>query len=524
MDLRQRLISNTVFSVIGLGVSRIIGFILTPYILFKLGQDNFGIWTIAGGLLGFVTKADLGVATSYTKFISQFYAKEDYDTINKVINSGFVFYLGISLGLYSLVYLGGPSFFGWYLHGKEAHVVHEITSLFYYLLLLSMVSWSLNIFSAVLWGIQRSDIIQKIRMVMFVANAVCIFFFLELGLQLKGLLWAEVVTTVLYSSAYIIFAYKFVPQLTFNPFLFDLGVFRKMFGYGIHLQFSRMAKVAQMHFSKVCLPYFLPLSSVTLYELGNRISLSVRSVPLSLSPAIIPAASQLHALEDADALRRLYDRASKYMTLSVMYLPGFAFCMMPVILRSWLGEQVDVQSIGTIARILLVGYAFYLLSDIASVVVLGMGHPEYLARASVVKLLVLSVLNLTLIPRFGVPAAAFATSLSEILGTLYFVLACHKELHRSYLNVVTDIYLRPFVAFCFASGITLASYKAMCVLCFIPQGRLQNIAAILGSGIIFSAGYGVFLFKSRYIDTYDKELISQYFRKGLSAVGFSRES
>lgn len=515
MDLKHRLISNTLFSIIRLGFARVFGFIITPYILFRLGQEKFGMWAIVGGFLGFVAKADMGVATSYAKFISQFYARKDYENINKVINSGFVYYVGISVIIYTTTYLWSTQFFEWYLRRYAVEIVAEIKWLFHYLILLTMFSWSLDIFSAVLWGIQRADIVQKIQMVLFVVNAFCIVLFLESGYKLEGMVWAEALTAILRVVVCMIFSYKLVPELHFNPLLFDMTMFRKMFTYGLRLQFSRIAKIGQIQLSKMFLPYFLSLSAITIYEIGNRISLSIRSIPLSLSPAIVPAASQLHALEDTEVLNRLYDRASRYMTIAVMYLSGFSFCMMPVIILSWTGEQIDVHSVSIIARILLIGYSYYLLSDIASVVVLGMGHPEYLARASVLKLIILVVLNMVLIPNFGVVAAALATSVSEMLGTFYFAWASHKELHKSYRSVIRKIYLQPIAASVTASVITLAAYKSLCYLLFVPQGRLENISVVLVCGVIFTGVYGLMLLT--YIDAYDKALFFKYYRKYVKA-------
>lgn len=207
------------------------------------------------------------------------------------------------------------------------------------------------------------------------------------------------------------------------------------------------------------------------------------------------------------------------MAILVMYISGFFFCMMPVVILSWLGEQIDVGSVSTVARILLFGYAYYLLSDIASVVVLGMGHPEYLMRASVLKLLIVIALNVILIPNMGVIGAALAMTISEIIGTVYFVVPCHRELHRSYLGVIAQIYAWPIITSIFASLSTFVVYKLVYSFLFVPQGRLQNIGMILVTGIIFTSLYGLTLLKSAYIDTYDKGLFSQYLQKSIQYCG-----
>ena len=178
MKLKHRLISNTIFSILNLGVTRIIGFILTPYILFKLGPERFGIWAIVAGILGFVGKADLGVATSYVKYISQFYARKEYENLNKVINSGFVYYVGISIVIYCIASFGGEAFFSWYLQKEGPEILYEVKRLFYFLLMIRLFSWTLGVFTGILSGVQRFDIVHKIRMWVFAFKALCVFIFL----------------------------------------------------------------------------------------------------------------------------------------------------------------------------------------------------------------------------------------------------------------------------------------------------------------------------------------------------------
>ncbi len=517
MKLKQQLIANTIFSAIGLVFSRIIGFILTPYILYKLGVERYAIWTIMASVLNYLTRADLGVATSYTKFISQYYPRQEYDTINKVINSGFVYYAVFGGVFYALVHFGGEWLFS--LFRIDESMRTEVIQLFRYIVLIRAFSVAFSIFRAVILGIQRTDLVEKFRMGLFAINALCTFVFLELGYGLRGLIFTTAIVAALKALINIILSYRLVPQIRFNPLLFDAPMFRKMFRYGLHLQLSRMAKIGQLHLSKLFIAHYLLLPAVTVYDIGNRVVLLIRSISSIISPSIIPAASQLHALQDVGALNRLYERASKYMTILVLYLTGFFFCMTPAIILSWIGEQIDVDSAVFVARILLFAYAYYLISDIASVVVLGMGHPEYLMRASFVKLVVIIVGSVLLIPTRGITGAAVAMAGSEIIGTVYFVNACHRELHKSYLKVIKEIYLQPVIACAIASSITFFAYKLMRDLVFIPQGRLQNLGVVAGAGVLFTLLYGFPLLKNAYIDQYDRDLVRHYSQKLFARLG-----
>jgi len=511
MKLKQQLISNTVFSVIGLIFSRLIGIVLTPYVLYKLGVDLFAVWAIMGAILGYLSKADMGLATSYVKFISQYYAKKDYDSINKVINSGFVYYVCISAVMLVIVFFGKDYFFEFF--KLEEAMRTEARTLFQYVVIITVCSACLKIFNEVLYGVQRLDIIKKVQTGLFAVEALCKVIFLELGFKLSAMVWTQAITTILRIGICIALAYKLVPQLRFNPFLFDLKMFRKMFGYGIQLQLSRLAKMGQMNLGTLILAHFLPPSAVAIYVLGNRGALSVRSFPLALLPSMIPAASQLHSADDFQALKRLYRRASKYMSILIMHLFGFLMAMVPVVILSWLGEQVDVFQVSLVIRILLVGFAYSLLVNIASYIVLGMGHPEYFFRFSIITLVTNVSLLLVLIPPYGFMGAALATAAADIIGSFYLAIVCHRELKESYWQVIKTLYLWPMASGTVAFCLTFVTYKLICLFAFVPQGRLQNIGVLIFSGLVYSMIYAVVLLPGRYIDQYDRDLFWQYFRK-----------
>ena len=520
MKLKQRLISNTFFNILGEIVGRAIGLVMAPYVLYKLGLEQFAIWSIMGALLGYLTKADMGVATSYVKFISQYYAQKDYDRLNKVISCGFIYYVVLGGVLLSIAYLWGDRLFS--LFQIQESMRSTVNSFFHYAVLISVCSAALGVFGSVLWGIQRVDIIKKIRMASLIVEAVCKVIFLELGYQLGGLVWTAGIIAGVSALAHILFSYQLVPQLRFNPFFFDKTIFRKMFKYGAQLQLSRFANIGQMHLSKLILAASLPLSHVAIYDLGNRGALSVRAFPLTLLPSILPAASELHALKDQSTLRQLYRRASKYMSIVVMYFLGFFLCMMPVVVLSWLGDQVDAYQVSLVGRILLVGYSYSLLVGVISVIVLGMGHPEYSMRSSVIILVANVSLNLLLIPVLGFPGAALATAAADVLGALYLAILCHRKIQESYLDIIVKCYLWPIWAGIIGFLSTFFLYKMVCYLWLVPQGRLQNIAMLTISGIVFTILYGLIIWKSQYLDEYDRTIIFEYCQKGLDKLGIKR--
>lgn len=91
-SISQKIIRNTIFNAIGRVWGILVALVLTPYIIGHIGIERFGIWAIVGVLTGYFGLLDFGIGTSFVKYISEFYTKKDYEKINHIINTGFVFY------------------------------------------------------------------------------------------------------------------------------------------------------------------------------------------------------------------------------------------------------------------------------------------------------------------------------------------------------------------------------------------------------------------------------------------------
>src|SRR3954451_18023193 len=76
----------------GVVVTTAIGLLLTPYTAGKLGGERYGIWALVFSLVEDVWFFVLGFNTSVTQFVAKYRARDEADNINRVINTGLIYY------------------------------------------------------------------------------------------------------------------------------------------------------------------------------------------------------------------------------------------------------------------------------------------------------------------------------------------------------------------------------------------------------------------------------------------------
>ncbi|MCG8429582.1 MAG: oligosaccharide flippase family protein, partial [Candidatus Omnitrophica bacterium] len=97
MSFSQKIIHNTFYNALGRMWTMLAAVALTPYIMHHIGVERFGIWAVVGVITGYFGLFDLGVGTSFIKYIAQYHASGDEESISRVVTAGCLFYFLFAL-------------------------------------------------------------------------------------------------------------------------------------------------------------------------------------------------------------------------------------------------------------------------------------------------------------------------------------------------------------------------------------------------------------------------------------------
>ena len=75
-SLTKIVFKNSIFSVSSYFVQFIIVFVVTPYMLHKLGTTLFGIWALVSVVTSYTQLADFGIGRSIIKFVAEYDGKK----------------------------------------------------------------------------------------------------------------------------------------------------------------------------------------------------------------------------------------------------------------------------------------------------------------------------------------------------------------------------------------------------------------------------------------------------------------
>lgn len=93
----SQLKKGTILSYIKIVLANIIGLVLTPFIIEKLGDAEYGLYMLIGAFVGYISILDFGLNNTIVRFVAKYRAEKDKKSEEN--------FLSISMGIYSVISL-----------------------------------------------------------------------------------------------------------------------------------------------------------------------------------------------------------------------------------------------------------------------------------------------------------------------------------------------------------------------------------------------------------------------------------
>jgi len=499
-DFSQKLIANTVFNFIGRFWSFAATILLTPFILSHLSDSEFGVWVILSVLLTSTALLDLGLGSSFVKFISAYYTYQDFEKINKVLFSGLVFY-----ALHGAILLAaGLAMRPVFLSVFDLSGIHGVSEAYLYVLIACALGNFGMMFLSVFRGAQRMDKANAIEMTMSVLNVIGTVTVLSAHLGLPGLAMNAVANSLLYVAISWFSVRRMMPAVSVG-FHFDGALLKEMFKYGSQILVSRVGGLACFQLDKLIAARFLGIAAVQFYEVSARIATLMRNVPLLMMSAVIPAASELGARNEKDKIIRTYVMTSKYVALITIGLVGFVALEADSIFRLWLGARFDVRSV-MILQILAIGYGANVLGGAASQIGAGVGRPEFDMKSTILLTILSPVLGIALVQQFGAPGAAAGTAIALMVSAVYLLVMFHRQYVETPVEgMFRDIHIRPVISGLVAIAAVTGLHQVFPAVSALRQVRYLIPVKMGLDFATFSLVYTLFLVGLKQLTAIDRK-------------------
>jgi O-antigen/teichoic acid export membrane protein len=415
-----RVLRNIGTNYLRMGVSVVVGIVLTPIMVHTLGDTGYGLWVAIFSLTGYFGLMDQGIRPSLVRYVSRHQAEGDGLALSRTLSSATALYGSVGLLTLLATFVAAANFATWFRIGPE-HVDVART-----VVLVSGISlalgFPLGVFGATLSGLQRYDIANTIGIGVSLLRIAAFVAVLRMGGQLVELAWCSLALNLIGHGLSLYFVRRLLPAASFSPRHVDRETLGRIGSYSGYAFVGALATTITFQTDALVITAFMGAAAVTPFALAASLVNQSRQLVHAATWVLSPTASEMDTRGEQQNLREMMVLGSKYGVLVSWPVLIALIIFGPNVLTTWVGERFAPSA--SLLTILAVPTMFALPQSAASSVLFGISRH----RGVVVLSLLNAVLNLGLsilwVRPFGLAGVAWGTAVPLFLvaglGTMVY--------------------------------------------------------------------------------------------------------
>ena len=462
---------NTIVLYTRLIIITVCGLLSTRYALLALGVDDFGVFSVVGGIISFIAIINTVMVSTSNRYLAVAIGKGDVDQINKQFNVNLLIHVCIAVVVLLCSYPIGH----WYIN----HYVHydgnlELIKLVFDISIIgSAVSFISVPYNGLLMAKERflvfcvTDIVEKIIKVLI---CYLLIYYFEHKLFIYTL--TNSILTAIPTVVYFLYCTAKFRSLVSLHFVKEGKSYRDVLSFSVWVGYGAVAAVGKAQGAALIVNMFFTTAMNTALGLANTVNQMMITFANNVSKSISPQITKSYASGNFERSLSLVCFSSK-MSFMFMLLISSPFLLTPnYIFTLWLGTVPEYVTIFTVLMTIdaligtlnagvpelifatgnikwyqLIVNSFFILSVIVAYFVLRQGFPAYMLIGTyiVFSIIVLCIRQIvlskvTIINNWEIIRRSYIPSLFII--ALYVPFLClHPDLHPLVLNLMSVLYL-----------------------------------------------------------------------------------
>jgi O-antigen/teichoic acid export membrane protein len=491
---------GAILSYINIGLSNTIGLILTPFIIKSLGTSEYGLYTLIGSFVAYLTLMDLGLNNTVVRYVAKYRAEFDLEGEKKFLATTMWVYMVISL---ILVLLGTGLYFQLDNIFSNSLTVEELDKakiMFLILLLNLVITIPGGSFTAICNAYENFVFPRFISIVKYIMRSISIFAILSWGGKAISLVIIDTVLNILIVIAAFVFVITKI-KIRINLIKYDPKMVREIFSYSFWVFLFAIVHQFQWNAGQVVLGITTSTTFVAIFGVGILIGGYYNAAAGVITSMLVPKATQLIVQEKTGLeITNVFIKVGRMVSyILFLVLSGFFLLGKPFI-NLWLGTNYEESWI--IALLMMVGMTMPILQIFGNTVLEAKKKNRFKAVISLITVSIAVFAGYYFSQSYGligviVPLVC-AMILNSIIMNLYFIKIFNFEINL----FIKKVLAKPLLVFI---PLTIISYAVL---------QMVNVDTWLLFGL-FGLTYAVIFFSLTYfllMNNYERLFIKTIFK------------
>lgn len=480
-------------SYINLGISNIVGIVMTPFIIKMLGDSEYGLFALIGAFVGYLSILDLGLTNAIVRFVAQYRTQNDERGQENFLAVSLIIYIGISLAVVifgTIMYLNAETLFGDTLSSDQMIKAKIMLLIFIFNIAITLPG---GVFTGICNGYEHFVFPRLLTICKYIIRTLLVILILYKGADALGLVILDSIINILFIATTIYYAFSKL-KIKIKLHRFSHKLIKEIFGYSIWIFVFGMVYQFQWRTGQVVLGATTNTVVVAIYSVGVTLGLYFLTFGNVINGLILPkAVKSIYKNESTVMLTAEMIRISRITMLVLFYILGGFLVLGKEFVILWVGETY------------LEAWDVAFLIMIAYVMPISQGYAHAILEAK--KLMRFKSLSSLLLTLVGLIAGGFLSKIYGLKGIIYGIFAaliilqilvvCYYQFKlkldmKKYFTQALFPYLLLFALVSSTTYYTIYTFESGWVF-FVLKGLIYTLLFAVGIYFLLSKNERIYL-------------------------------
>lgn len=495
----NQLKGGAALSYVTIFLTNIVGLLLTPFIIRSLGSAEYGLYTMIGALVGYMSVLDFGLNNTIVRFVAKYKAEKDKEGEENFLAHSFIMYFCISLFvsiLGCILYFNLESL---YTDTLTLDQIEKAKTMMLILIFNLAISLPGGAFAGICYGYEEFILPKFINIIKYIVRSILVVGILLYGADSVGLVLLDTVLNILIIiiNAYIVFK---ILGVRIKIHQYDKKLFYNILGFSLWLFVFAIVHQLRWQFGQLIIGLYYSTSIVAIYAVGVTLGNYYGAFSSAISSVFLPKAIQMTVKNiPSDELTDTFIKISRIILIILLFILGAFVIVGQDFVYFWVGDEYHMAYY--YAVIIMIGLTPILSQGFANNILEAKNLLAYRGKLLLSLTVAGTVLGIIIVQKFGVLEMIITTVIFMLLerAFMYFYYENKANLNmKRYYREIYPLFINPTVI------IILGLFANH----FLPS---KNILFAILKATVYSGFYATFAF---FLMTgYEKQLVKKIVAK-----------
>ncbi|MBP2832020.1 oligosaccharide flippase family protein [Aquimarina sp. U1-2] len=492
----NQLKGGAALSYVNILITNVIGLLLTPFIIRSLGQTEYGLYTMIGALVGYLTVFDFGLNNTIIRFVANFRAENDKKGEENFLAHSYIIYGFISLFILSVGFLFYSNLSSLYEQTLSAQQIQKAEIMFAILIFNLAISLPGGALTGICSGYEEFIFPKIVTILKYLIRSILVVGILLYQGDSVSLVILDTCMNLLIILINGLIVFKKL-KVKIRLHKFEVTLLKTILGFSSWIFIFALVHQLRWQFGQLVLGLYYGTAIVAVYAVGSTLGNYYGAFSSAISNIFLPRAIQMIVKKSSkEELTNMFIKISRIILIVLLFIFGGFILVGRDFIYYWVGEEYNEAYYYTI--FIMIGLTPILSQGFANNLLEAKKLLSYRGILLLTLTIMGTILGIYMAKNYGVLemiASIVAFMLLERLIMIpYYSKHLFLEMGRYYKEISPL-----FIGLGIVLGISLT------VNVFLPE---QNLYVFISSVIYYSILY--FAVTLLFMTSYEKSILKSF--------------